>query len=352
LVVVVVDKVTAPSGLAQPLQRFKEIRRNEFAPEVSIADTSIPGSGLFFSTDNEMMIAPRTSVLAVDTEGSTLDTAWATGHTGSGAATQADGELFITTGSTANSRGQLTTTRIGRRRSGATQWYIGVWRLDALGTANNVRRWGVYDDNNGFFFEVRSDGLWVGYRKNGVDTFVAAGAMNGPMLAADIDLTKMNQFNIFYGGLSCRWQVNGRVLHAIGAGVPSAALTASINLPLRAETINSSGQTAVCRLIGRGVSFHRVSPNGVVPAFRRVTGAGTTVIEQGAGTLHRVIVGTPSASATMTLYDNTAASGTVISLMTVPASAQNPFVVEFGTEFNVGLTVVMTGSSDVTIIYD
>jgi hypothetical protein len=330
--------------------RMREVRRGEYAREVAIADSSIPGSGLFFSTDNEMMIAPRTSVLSIDTEGPTVPAGWTQAHLGSGAATHANGELFLAPNATPNSRARVTSTRIGRRRAGATQWYISVWRLPEAPVAGNVRRWGMYDDSNGFFFQVDEDGLSVGYRKGGVDTLIGPDELNGP---ADVPaLDRMNQYNLFYGGLSCRWHVNGRVLHAIGAGVPTEALTASINLPMRAETINSGGATVNARLVGRGVSFHRVSPNATIPEYMHADSAGTVTVVEGPGRLYRIVFDTPETGETVTVYDSLTGSGPVIANITLPGTARNPFFLEYGVEFATGLTIVKDNGSDITVIYD
>jgi hypothetical protein len=345
------DKISR-TNWDHPAERYRETRRGEYCQEIALVNSSIPSSGIFVSTDDELMVAPRTSVMAIGTEGSTVPTAWTQSHLGSGSATQSQGELFLSPGATANSRARVSSQRIGRRRAGATQWYISVWRIDNPGTANNVRRFGMYNDDDGFFFEIRADGIYCAYRKNGVDTYVAPSAQNGPLLSSSIDTTKMNQFNLFYGGLSCRWQINGRVIHAIGAGVPTEALTASVNLATRAETINTNGQTVNAQLIGRGISFHRVSPNAVTQEYAHVTGAGTHTVVQGPGVLHRIIVNTPAAASTHTLYDNTAASGPIIAVITVPNQASLPFYLDYGLEFTTGLTIVQTGAGDFTVIYD
>lgn len=332
--------------------RIREVRRGEYAFEVAIADAAIPGSGLFFSTDNELMIAPRKSVLAINTEGSTLDSQWTAALSGTGSATQGAGQLRLRTGATANSTSRVT-SRTVRRRAGATQYYISVWWLDNVAQANVTRRWGMYDDNNGFFFEHDSvNGLRVASRKAGVDTYVAGSAMNGPTLVGDFDLSKLNQFNIFYGGLSCRWHVNGRVLHAIGTNTLSSPLTESVNLPMRAETVNTGGSTVDNSLYGRGVSFHSVSPLDIVPQYRMISTAATTVVSVNAGTLRRIALNNPGPGGTVTLYDNTAASGTQVGIISVPGSANNPFMMEYDIEFQNGLTVVTSSAMNITVVFD
>lgn len=342
-----------PNG--PPAGRFKEIRRGEYAPEVSIADSSIPGSGLFFSTDNEIMTAPRVNVYRVESTGTYDAALWTNVLTGTGSAGHVLGEYELATGTTANSTVKSTSVQSMRQMSGATQYYITVVRLSDLGVTNNVRRWGLYDDLDGFFYELSGTVFSVVSRKAGVDTKVAYSACNGPATATfdpATDLTKMNQFNLFFGGLSCRWQVNGRVLHSIGANTIASPLTERLSLPFRYETNNSSGQTANAKILSRGVSFHRVSPAEVTPRYRMISTATTTVVRTGPGTLRRLIVNNGSPGGTITVYDNTAASGTQIAVVNIPGSTNNPFVLDYDLEANTGITVVTSTAVNLTVTYD
>jgi hypothetical protein len=62
-------------------------------------------------------------------------------------------------------------------------------------------------------------------------------------------------------------------------------------------------------------------------------------------------INTPVATETIQLYDNTAASGTKIGLITVPATPQ-PVCMPYSVNFQIGLTIVTaTASSDITVGY-
>lgn len=322
---------------------------------VKIDERAGPNFGLFYSTDNEMMIAGRVNVARAESTG-VFDTAfWTTGHIGSGSAVHTNGELVIAPGGTANSRSQITSALRNRQMSGTTQMMICVVRLSDLGTSNNIRRWGVYDDNDGYFFELNGSTFSVGSRKSGVDTLVPYSSWNGPAKSGGFfdpatDLTFMNQFNLFFGGLSMRWQINGRVAHGIGTKTLTSPLTSVLTLPFRHESINSAGQTANAQIFGRGMSFHRISPMDVSPRYVHTTAAATTVIKQGPGTFRRVVINNPGLlTGTATFYDNTAGSGTVIAIIGNPGSAAH---IEYGLEFSTGLTVVTSSANDLTIIYD
>lgn len=77
--------------------------------------------------------------------------------------------------------------------------------------------------------------------------------------------------------------------------------------------------------------------------------AGTTTIKAAPGFLHRIIVGKAGSSSTVTVYDNTSASGNIIAVMSTDAQAS----IEFNVEFLTGLTIVVAGTTapDVTVSY-
>jgi hypothetical protein len=322
---------------------------------VRIDERAGPNFGLFFSTDNEMMVAGRINVARAESTGAFDTSYWTTGHVGSGSAVHTNGELVISPGGTANSKSQITSIQRHRQMSGTTQMMICVVRLSDLGVANNIRRWGVYDDSDGYFFELNGTTFGVGSRKSGVDTVIPYSGWNGPVKSGGFwdpatDLTYMNQFNLFFGGLSMRWQINGRVAHGIGTKTLTSPLTTVLTLPFRHESINSAGQTSDARIFGRGMSFHRISPMGVAPRYVHTTAAATTVIKAGPGTFRRVVVNNPNLlTGTATFYDNTAGSGTVIAIIGNPGSAGH---IEYDLEFSTGLTVVTSSANDLTIIYD
>lgn len=83
-----------------------------------------------------------------------------------------------------------------------------------------------------------------------------------------------------------------------------------------------------------------------------IAGAATTTVISGAGTLHSIIVNTPAASGTITIYDNTAGSGTKIGTITFPAAllSSGPTSLLYDCKFAVGLTIVTVGASlDLTV---
>ena len=73
----------------------------------------------------------------------------------------------------------------------------------------------------------------------------------------------------------------------------------------------------------------------------------TTVVKTGAGVLHSIVVNTTAAGA-ITIYDNTAASGTKIGTMKA-SIVEGTYV--FDVAFTKGLTIVTAAASDITVTY-
>ncbi len=86
-----------------------------------------------------------------------------------------------------------------------------------------------------------------------------------------------------------------------------------------------------------------------------ITTATTTVVKSGAGRLARIVIAKPVTAATISIFDNTAGSGTslgVLTIGTVGTTGNQPDSIEFGCAFATGLTVVTSGATDVTVIWD
>jgi len=82
-------------------------------------------------------------------------------------------------------------------------------------------------------------------------------------------------------------------------------------------------------------------------SYANMAAGATTVIKSGAGVLFAVVVNNPGTTQTLTLYDNTAGSGTLIGTIALLAGMN----LQYGLNFGTGLTAVLSGTADVTIVY-
>jgi hypothetical protein len=78
---------------------------------------------------------------------------------------------------------------------------------------------------------------------------------------------------------------------------------------------------------------------------------GTTTIKSGAGWLHNIVINVKGSSGnTITVYDNTAASGTIIAVIDPTAQL---VTLNYDVGFTTGLTVVLASgtAADITVSY-
>lgn len=77
----------------------------------------------------------------------------------------------------------------------------------------------------------------------------------------------------------------------------------------------------------------------------------TTVVKSGSGRLHTLTINKPVAG-TITIYDNTEASGTKIGTITLPATVlQDCITLTYDVGFSTGLTIVTSAAVDLTVSY-
>lgn len=84
-------------------------------------------------------------------------------------------------------------------------------------------------------------------------------------------------------------------------------------------------------------------------AFKNITSATTTVVKAGSGNLHSICINTPAAAGTVSMFDNTAGSGTSLGVIT--STGTIPSTLTFDVKFNIGLTIVTVGTQDVTVTF-
>jgi len=79
----------------------------------------------------------------------------------------------------------------------------------------------------------------------------------------------------------------------------------------------------------------------------------TTVCKTGFGRLSKIVINRSIANAVVTVYDNTAGSGTIIATITMPATLlQTHVTLDYGCNFGTGLTVVTSSTADITVVFE
>jgi hypothetical protein len=89
--------------------------------------------------------------------------------------------------------------------------------------------------------------------------------------------------------------------------------------------------------------------------YAHINTAATTVVKSAPGMLQSINVnGTPGANETVTIFDNTAGSGTEVAVISLATTTVAPTSILFGAAgvmLKNGLTVVTTGTTDLTVVY-
>jgi hypothetical protein len=110
---------------------------------------------------------------------------------------------------------------------------------------------------------------------------------------------------------------------------------------------NTRDMTAANTTAGTGVAAVEFAGT----PFANITTATTTTVKSGAGTFHRIVINTPVASETITVYDSLTGSGTKIATLTLPSTITGdmPTTVTYDLAFATGLTIVTSSTADITV---
>ncbi len=160
---------------------------------------------------------------------------------------------------------------------------------------------------------------------------------------------------IAQNGLHFEQETKGLATHQIGNGEVSQARNR--NIAAAATTYASATNSATWTSSGVKELTITAQVNSAKhwTYVNYATAQSSTTLITGAGVLHAIVINFPVASATVTVYDNTAASGTKIALITLPAAllSSGPEEILLDVKFSTGLTIVTTGTNfDVTFAYD
>lgn len=241
--------------------------------------------------------------------GATLDTLrWSTtGTVNSATAVSSSGNATLSSGTNAAGAAILRSTPAVRYSPGSVNYFQADVRLEDTGGANSNRRWGAFDTSDGYYFELTGTTMQVVVRKSGSNTAVTTASWNGTAFTPD---TNYHLFEIYYTPMRVFFLIDKIVRHTISATTTPLVANASVKCSFEAS--NTGGTTnraldvaspSVCRLgaVNEDVLSYYVAV------------AETRTLKIGAGKLQRLIFGDKgSLSGTVTIYDNTAGSGTIL----------------------------------------
>jgi hypothetical protein len=277
---------------------------------------------------------------------------WTLSNSGAAsAATVATGYAALTSGTANGGYGQITSVRAGRFMFVHPHLFRAAVRLTATTAADCTRRWGAFTvsgqtPQNGFYFSVDGAGaLSVNHANAGSVTTISSGSFNGRATTYTLD-TNVHAYEIYFFEMGAWFAIDGVLIHRFTP--TTAKLCADFTVPITATAINAGTTSGTLHVWA--ASILRLGRDLTAPRFARITTAATATLKSGAGTLHRITLNDPRGTL-ITIYDNTAGSGTVIGVINAPATA-NPLTLHYGVDFQTGLTIVSTGTWDATVIYE
>jgi len=292
-------------------------------------------------------------------EGTTVDPSfWLATTANSATIVQGNAQIVLTSGTNAAASAQLNSIRRARYVGGSSNGFRALVQLGDTGIANNVRRWGVAFGatmptiTDGAFFQLSGTTFSIVTLKGSSATTVNSGSFNGTLGATYVPVTTAVTFEIYWTNSKVFFVVGDEILHTISATAATWADTVSHYVYL--SNINSGNTTSVtmsCRV----ATIRRLGEFLTQPHSRYQSGTTAgLVLKFGPGNVHQLVIANVASNSVVTLYDNTAASGTILFSTGAMGALTQPFGLDFdGMVFSIGLTLAITGAaSNATVVYE
>lgn len=200
--------------------------------------------------------------------------------------------------------------------------------------ANSRMTIGAMTPTDGPAFRWENGVFKLVIRAGGSETVFSPAQFNGaPNFVYDYTFAPF--LSILFIKAGCQFFSGSTLLHTY-----FGPLGTIFDFPLRVEASNT-GTTTGCAFSIPGWTLQHLGSLPEQTTYASLLTAGTTVLKHGAGRLKRCIItraGNPGQS--LTLYDNTAASGRVIAVI----SPDNVNQFDFDLDFTTGLTALILGA--------
>lgn len=306
----------------------------------------------------ELRVAPVTLLVWAAFEGTVLDpNFWTPTVANDGTAAVVDGDLTISTKTTANWSSSVYSVRRARDVPWASLRARLTVNVNNTGVANNVRTWGIANwasmptITDGAYFKLNGTTFSVEVIDGGTPVNVTS--FNG-RLGSTYELdTDVHEYEIYYVARTVYFTIDGKLLHTYS--ITENSWSATMEHHLHFNTVNSNGATTGNSIVIHSAWIARLWELKSQPTFGYQSGTTAWVVfKYGAWDLHELLISWVSQNSVVTLFDNTAASGKIIWSSGAMWAQTRPLSMDFAwVWFSNGLTLLITGaSSNVTVIYE
>ena len=350
-----ISPVTSPLPRSLSNEGFLEVAIQSIADDYGFEVENTPMG--------EMRTIQPVRIVGAEFDGSTIDTNyWTPTVANSATVAQTNSEITLSSGTNAAGSAKFASAKRGRYISGSSMRYRCSIQLSDTGTANNTRQWGIAYGatmptiTDGAYFQLSGTTFSIVVQKGGVATVINSGSFNVKIGAVYAPTTDSTTYELYWIHGSVYFIIGNLLLHKFSA--PTTTWTNTVTQYIYYSNFNS-GNTTNVTIKSRNASIYRLG--SLVSQPISVYQAGTTagvVAKYGAGSLHSVAISGIVTTSVVTLYDNTAASGTVLwssGSQTIGAQANNfPYYIDFkGLAFTNGLTLVIsTANCNALVIYE
>jgi hypothetical protein len=313
-----------------------------------------------YTPNGEQRVVEPMRLIGAEFEGNTLDpNFWlSSSSVAPSSIVQSNSELVLTTGTAINANTSVYSTRRARYVAGSAMRYRTNVQMPEVGLANSKRRFGVGWPSgsltDGAYFQMDGTTFGVATRKGGVESPIVSGAFNGDLGSTYTPLMisgtgSVGTYEIYWNSTKVWFTIENIVLHTVSFPVTTWANT--LQFHAFADTYNSAviGSSLTTRI--RNMSISRLGKFETAPIYKNLSTGTGVVLKYGPGHLRKVIVNSLTNGGGFILYD---AAGAGITIATVVMAAANGATqqYDFDLDFYTALAISITGTCNVTVVYE
>jgi hypothetical protein len=303
-----------------------------------------------FTPIDELRVVQPYRLVGSSVIGSVVDPNYWTVTNENGGTTTNAGLITQATSVATNGSTIIQSNRRARYTGGACNRFRAIVALSA-GVAGNIRRFGMFDGTDGAYFKLDGTTFYCSTIKAGTETSNVASTSWTDSTTVPT-LTNFNTYEIYITNNTVWFTINGTLVHT--ASFLTSTWSNNTSLTIRADNIKTSGDTDPTTQV-KVATIYRLGSDKTQPIYYRQSGTTAGVVcKYGTGNIEGLIISNVIQSANITLYDNYAASGTVIWSSGSMSAKTEPFGLDFKfIPFANGLTLVISGANcDVLLIYE